>query len=157
MRSGIMRSSSPPINPHRKDGWYHEVGIIPEKQLNRTTTKIRNRQGNQPYNKKEYSRPLTQKDCPCRPKHCTPWLRILSMIARQIRYHQIMSFFVVAFPSAVVHILRLPPVSLVVHGLRNLDEAGKVGTSNQTGEFSLGGVDILLGVADAVVEGVLHD
>lgn len=57
------------------------------------------------------------------------------------------------FPFLVVR----PPVTLVVHSLGDLDEAGNVGTGDQAGQLTLLGLDVLLGGGETDVEGVLHD
>lgn len=50
-----------------------------------------------------------------------------------------------------------PPVTLVVHGLSDLDEASNVATGNQAGQLALLGRDILLGRLETSQESVLHD
>lgn len=44
-----------------------------------------------------------------------------------------------------------------MHGIGNLDEASNVGASNQRWVLALSGWDVLLGSAETVVEGILHD
>ena len=51
----------------------------------------------------------------------------------------------------------LPPVTLVVHGIGDLDETSNVGSSDQRWELALGGWDKLLGSGDTVLKGGLHD
>lgn len=50
-----------------------------------------------------------------------------------------------------------PPVTLVVHGLSDLDEASNVGTGDERGELALLGGDVLLSGSNTVIEGILHD
>lgn len=51
----------------------------------------------------------------------------------------------------------LPPITLVVHGIRDLDETSNVGSSYQRWELALGSWDVLLGGGKTVLEGRLHD
>ena len=44
-----------------------------------------------------------------------------------------------------------------MHGPHDLDETSNVATCHQTGELALLRRDVLLGVVQAVLEGVLHD
>lgn len=51
----------------------------------------------------------------------------------------------------------LPPVTLVVHGVGDLDETGNVGAGNEGWELALGAWDVLLSGLEAVLEDILHD
>lgn len=51
----------------------------------------------------------------------------------------------------------LPPVTLIPHGLGDLDEASNVATGHQGGQLALLGLDVSLGGVEAVLEGTLHD
>ena len=52
---------------------------------------------------------------------------------------------------------RLPPVTLVVHGIGNLDETSNVGASNQRWELAIGSWNVLASSADTVLEAVAHN